>query len=109
MGTFQSTATTSGLGLEVDTSGTFTYDFYRVRIQQAAAGTDQYYEGTAAAVNTAITSASVAATNTPYLWEIEGFFQPSTNTTIQPAFRPETNGQTATLRAGSLGILTEIG
>jgi hypothetical protein len=67
---FSSSATATGIGLSVaGPAGTYTY---RVSIQQAAAGTDSFYEFAQNAQDTAIVSASVVAINTRYYAEVEG-------------------------------------
>ena len=108
MGSYQSNNTANGIGFAFTGPAT-TYCSWNVQIQQAAAGTDMMYQNVATALTTALNSASVVATATTYAWELEGFFQPSAAGTLQLQFRSEVNGNTSTLNAGTLGILTTIG
>lgn len=109
MGIFQSAATTTGLGLSL-TGPAVTYAGWTAQIEQAAAGTDQHYTYTVANSLSFIgASPSVVAANTDYLWEVEGFVQPSAAGTLQLQFRSEVSGSTVTLKAGSVGVLTDCG
>lgn len=109
VGTFRSAATTTGLGLSL-TGPALTYAGWSAQIEQAAAGTDQFYTYTVANSLSFIgASQSVVAANTDYLWEVEGFVQPSAAGTLQLQFRSEVSGSTVTLKAGSVGILTDCG
>lgn len=109
VGSFSSAATTTGIGFSF-TGPAVTYAFWTAAIQQAAAGTDQMYTYSSANQLASIAaSASVVAANTDYIWTIEGYVQPSAAGTLQLQFRTEVNGSTVTLKAGSVGILTDCG
>jgi hypothetical protein len=82
---------------------------FKVEIQQAAAGTDMFYTNTASGnMETRLTSASVAATNTNYLATIEGFCTPSANGSIQLQTSPEVNNNASVLDVG-VGFMVDAG
>lgn len=108
MGSFRSAATTTGIGFTFSGPAT-TYCSWNVEMQQAAAGTDGFYQNAATALTTVLVSTATLATATDYPWEIEGFVQPSAAGTLQLRFRSEVNASQVTLNAGTLGILTTIG
>lgn len=107
-GNYQTAATTTGIAFTFTGPAT-TYCSWFVSIQQAAAGTAQYYNNSATALTTTLVSASVVNANTNYVWRVEGLVQPSANGTLQLRTRSEVGGSSITVQAGSLGILTVIG
>jgi hypothetical protein len=109
VGSFQSAATTTGIGFSF-TGPAVTYAFWFAEIQQGANGTDQMFTYSAAnSLASIASSASVVAANTDYIWKIEGYVQPSAAGTLQLQFRSEVNASTVTLKAGSAGVLTDCG
>lgn len=108
MGLYQSTATTTGIAFTFTGPAT-TYCAWKVEIQTTAtAGTDMMYTAAATSLSTVVTSISVGATNTSYIWSVEGFVQSSATDTLQLQFRSETGTQVG-INAGSIGMLTPIG
>jgi hypothetical protein len=109
LGKYQSTNTAAGIGFRL-IAGTATVGYYALawEIQQAANGTDQdfQYKQVDAAIN--ITSASVVAANTDYLWQGRGIIEITAAGTVQAQFRSETNGTGVSVRANSLMLLEKI-
>lgn len=106
VGTFRTAATTTGIGFNF-TIPTMTSNSMRVKIRQAAAGTDAYFEGDGP-MGTNIQSGSVLAATTDYHFEIEAMFQPSADGTVQLQSRSEVASSAATVRAGTVGTLIDI-
>lgn len=106
-GTFQSAATTTGIGFTFSGPAT-TYCGWWVDIVQAASGTDQVFQNNATALTTVLVATATLATGTSYTWQVEGFLQPSAGGTLQLRVRSEVNASQVTVNAGSLGILTTI-
>lgn len=87
VGIFRTAATTTGLGLNF-TGPAVTYMSWTGKIQLAAAGSDQFYEGTvvtaaAAMATTKVVSTGVIAATTDYQFTITGLIIPSANGTLQ--------------------------
>jgi len=108
MVTYQTAATTTGVGF-VFTCPAMTAANYKVEIRQAAAGTDQMYTNSAAALTTVLVSASVIAATTDYIASIEGFCQPSADGTLQLRCRSEVNGSQITIQNTGIGFLVDAG
>lgn len=109
MGTFQSAAATNGLGLRATPPTSPTYFAVRGTIQQAAAGTDSYFDQSFTATGGTSLSTDVAVANTNYPWFYEGLVQPSVSGSLVLSFRSENAGTQVQLNAGSIGILTRCG
>jgi hypothetical protein len=77
----------------------------------AVGGTTHFYRASATALTTVTgtAAATVPASSTDYVWEIDGLIYPSGAGTLQlQCFAPNTDGRTLTIRPGSIGTLTEI-
>lgn len=108
MGTYQTAATTTGMGMAF--SGPSMTDFMAIyQMQQAAAGTDQFFQGTSLALTTVVTSTGVVAATTNYAWMVEGVLLPSAGGTIQLQYRSEVNTSNVTVQNTGVGILTDCG
>jgi hypothetical protein len=112
-GIFQTAATGTGLGLNF-TGPAVTFMGWRARIQLAAAGSDQYYEGTvttaaAAMATTKVVSTAVVAANTNYLWEVSGLVVPSADGTLQLQGSSEAASSQIIIQLGAVMILTDLG
>ena len=109
MVTYQTAATTTGVGFCFSTPA-MTASNYKVEIMQAAAGTDQMY--TNSVVNnltTVLVSASAIALGTDYIASIEGFCQPSADGTLQLRCRSEVNASQITIQNTGIGFLVDAG
>jgi hypothetical protein len=109
MVTYQTAATTTGVGFCFSTPA-MTASNYKVEIMQAAAGTDQMY--TNSVVNnltTVLVSASVIALGTDYIASVEGFCQPSADGTLQLRCRSEVNASQITIQNTGIGFLVDAG
>lgn len=105
-GVFQTAATTTGLRLGFSTTVATTICSWGVSIQQGAGVTQMMFTNFANALTSTITSASVVAANTDYVWEIEGYVKPSANGTIAIGFGTEVAASQALIRPGSVLIVT---
>jgi hypothetical protein len=108
MGTYQSAATTTGIGFTFS-GPTMTAFHFWVNIQQAAAGTDQYYQNTSVTLTTVLVSTAAVAANTDYMFQVEGFCTPSANGTLQLRTRSEVNASQITVKNVGIGILEDAG
>jgi len=109
LSTFQTSTTTTGCGFTFSAPA-MTQSHYKVRTQQAAAGTDHVYENTAyGTLATVLVSASVAAKDTNYLAVIEGYCQPSADGNLQLMVRSEVNGSTVQVGAYGIGYAVDAG
>jgi len=108
MGRFRSAATTTGVGFTFS-GPAVNFTHWWLQAQQAAAGTDQMYQNTAAALATVLVSTGVVAANTDYLWQVEGIIEPSANGTLQLRCRSEVNASQITIQNVGIGILEDAG
>lgn len=108
MGTYQSAATTTGIGFTFSGPAITSANWW-VQIQQGAAGTDQMFQNSATAIGTVLVSASCVAISTDYLWQVEGFIEPSANGTLQLRCRSEINSSQITVKNVGIGILEDCG
>jgi len=106
-GIYRTAATTTGLSLAYS-GPAMTYGRHYAKMQQGAAGTDQFYENFQNALTTAITNTAVVAANTDYAFFAEAWFQPSANGTFQARHGSEVGASNAIVRAGSVWTLTDI-
>jgi len=106
--TFQTVATTTGIAFTFTAPNT-TFINWKVKIQQAAAGTDTYYENQALTSSSVLVSASVIAANTDYWAEVEGVIEPSADGTLQLQTRSEVNASQVTIKNQGIGFLIDVG
>lgn len=97
---FRSALLTNGIGLGL-TCPALTDLGARVRIPQAADGTDAVLEGELTASGDEVLSTAVQAAATTYLARLEGVIVPSAAGTLQLTFRSENAGTTVAVRAYS--------
>lgn len=98
----QGSSAATGTGIGFCFSGpSMTFSHFKIKNEQASAGTDQFYENTVSgSITTVLVSASVVAANTDYWMEIEGICQPSESGTLQLRCRSEVNGSQITVKNG---------
>jgi hypothetical protein len=109
LGKFQSTATGTGIGFRlVGGTATILAYFLDWQIEQAANGTDQDFKYKQITGTVNVTSASVIAANTDYIFRCDGVIEISSAGTVQMQFRSETNGTGVSVRAGSVLVLEKI-
>jgi len=106
--TFQTPLTTTGIGF-VFTAPAMNFANWRVKIRQAAAGTDSYHESDALALTTVQVSTGVLAANTDYFAIVEGIYEPSENGTIQLQVRSEVNTSQVIVKNQGMGFLVDAG
>ena len=71
----------------------------------AADGTGAAFVGSITSSGDVVIGTAVAATNTDYMAEVEGMFVATATGTVALTGGPETNGQTMTVKAGSVGTV----
>lgn len=106
--TFQSAATTTGIGF-VFTSPAMSFANWKVKIRQAAAGTDSYYENDGTALTTILVATATLAANTDYLAIVEGYCEPTENGTLQLQVRSEINASQVLVKNQGIGFLVDAG
>lgn len=107
-GKWQTAATTTGIGFQL-TGPAVTHVMWRIAVQQAASGTDSYYNASANALATNLVNASAVAINTDYYFEVEGIILPSAAGTLQLRGRSEVASSNILISNGAIGILTDCG
>lgn len=106
--TFQSAATGTGIGF-IFTSPAMSFANWKVKIRQAAAGTDSYYENDGTALTTILVATATLAANTDYLAIVEGFCEPTENGTLQLQVRSEVNASQVMVKNQGIGFLVDAG
>lgn len=109
MVTFQTAATGTGVGFVFTTPVSVTAANWQIRVRQAAAGTDSFYENFSTSLTTALLSASTQTATTDYLARIEGFCQPGADGTLQLQVRTEADGSAVTISQYGIGVLFDAG
>ncbi|MGH8235405.1 MAG: hypothetical protein ACREXP_00095 [Steroidobacteraceae bacterium] len=105
---FQSAATTTGAQFAINAPAN-TFLNYRVRTSLTAAAAGAATERTARAVNVGTASASADAINSDLLATIEGVIKPTSNGTLIVRQATEVASSGITVKAGSCGILEDLG
>lgn len=105
--TYQTAAITTGIGFTF-TSPAVTRCNWTAKMQQAAAGTDAFFEDASTTITTVIVSTAVLAANTNYRAIVEGYITPSADGTLQLRARSEVNLSQVTVQTGGVGILTRV-
>ena len=82
---------------------------FTTKVQQAANGTDQFYEQSSTTLTTQAPSASVVAATTNYIAIIEGFCTPPADGTLQLRVRSEVNLSQVTVANSGVGVLFDAG
>lgn len=107
---YESTATTTGFAVSVETPDTAAGNIaLAARMIIAGDGTAAEYAGAITSLGDLVIGTGVPATNTRYVCTVIGVFVCTTSGTIQPVIRRETGGgTTVTLRAGSCLLVREF-
>ena len=109
MGTYQSAATTTGIGFAFS-GPSMTNSGFISRVRQAANGTDTLFDATQPnAFTTQAASASVVAANTSYMWEVHGYCTPSADGTIQLRAASEVAASQITVDNVGSGYIIDCG
>lgn len=106
---FQSTATTTGIGLRIaPVTATMSLVYAAFKVKQAANGTAQNFQYEQLTTATNVTSTSNAAANTDSIATFEGTFTLTVGGTVSLQFRSEIAASAVSIRAGSYMVIEEI-
>jgi len=105
---FSSTAGNTGIVLSYGATGAAGTVSLAANIPIALDGTAAMLSGWITTFGDVVTGTGVQTANTFYIARLDGIFVCTTSGTIFPQFRSETNGQTITLRAGSVQLSREF-
>jgi hypothetical protein len=82
---------------------------FKIKVQQAASGTDSYYEAQSTTITTKLMSTGVVASSTNYIAIIEGHCEPSAGGTLQLRVETEVNASNVIIANTGAGYAIDCG
>lgn len=108
-GTFQSSATTTGIGLRLaEVTGTISFVSINWRFSQAGNGTDKYYEYSQTSLTDNVPSTATLSINTNYPAVALGIFSISSPGSVAIQIRSEVNGSAVSIRPTSILSIRKV-
>ena len=104
----KSQTSAAGNGIAIGVSGSASGNVSAIVNSPVSNGTNGMFTTIITATNSATQTTGFLAANTTFVNKVYGIFEATSSGTFYPVFRPENNGQTLTIREGSIVSYKEL-